>query len=163
MSDPLFTEFLEAHGQEKILEDIKEEHIEPLTKEKTDDDEPTNKIANADISDFEVCGIKMIYMYMLYFLILWLYIFQYLKIKSGKKSEVEVLNKSSETKTEFHTIVIRGLPYKVKKAMLKEFFKPLKLDSIRIPPKIKGVAYIGFKNKCDAEQCLIKNKSFISM
>lgn len=88
--------------------------------------------------------------------------FQYLKIKSGIISEVEIL-KTPEIKTEFHTIIIRGLPYKVKKAMLKEFFKPLKLDSIRLPPKIKGVAYIGFKNKCDAEQCLIKNKSFISM
>lgn len=85
-----------------------------------------------------------------------------MKIKSGKKSEEEVL-KSPASKTEFHTIVIRGLPYKVKKSMLKEFFKPLKLDSIRLPPKIKGVAYIGFKNKKDAEQCLIKNKSFLSI
>lgn len=85
-----------------------------------------------------------------------------MKIKSGKKSEEEIL-KSPVKKTEFHTIVIRGLPYKVKKSMLKEFFKPLKLDSIRLPPKIKGVAYIGFKNKSDAEQCLIKNKSFLSM
>lgn len=85
-----------------------------------------------------------------------------MKIKSGRKLDAEV-SKSPETKTEYHTIVIRGLPYKVKKAMLKEFFKPLKLDSIRLPPKIKGVAYIGFKNKCDAEQCLIKNKSFISI
>lgn len=85
-----------------------------------------------------------------------------MKIKSGKKSEVEVL-KNPVTNTEYHTIIIRGLPYKVKKSMLKEFFKPLKLDSIRIPPKIKGVAYIGFKNKSDAEQCMIKNKSFLSM
>lgn len=85
-----------------------------------------------------------------------------MKIKSGKKSEAKILNNPG-IKTEYHTIVIRGLPYKVKKAMLKEFFKPLKLDSIRLPPKIKGVAYIGFKNKCDAEQCLIKNKSFLSM
>lgn len=47
--------------------------------------------------------------------------------------------------------------------MLKDFFKPLKLDSIRIPRQFKGVAYIGFKKKCDAEQCLVKNKSFLSM
>lgn len=87
--------------------------------------------------------------------------FQYLKIKSGKKSEAEVL-KSPESKTEYHTVVVRGLPYKVKKSMLKEFFRPLKLDSIRLPPKIKGVAYIGFKNKIDAEQSLNKNKSFLS-
>lgn len=84
-----------------------------------------------------------------------------MKIKSGIK--LAEISKSSENKTEYHTIVIRGLPYKIKKPMLKEFFKPLKLDSIRLPPKIKGVAYIGFKNKRDAEQCLIKNKSFLSI
>ncbi|KAL5233247.1 hypothetical protein ACI65C_000657 [Semiaphis heraclei] len=139
LSDPMFTEFLEAHGQEKILKDLNnEDKTEESSTQKEIDEEPTNKIANANISDFE-----------------------YLKIKSGKKSEAEVL-KNPGTKTEYHTIVIRGLPYKVKKAMLKEFFKPLKLDSIRLPPKIKGVAYIGFKNKCDAEQCLIKNKSFLN-
>lgn len=85
-----------------------------------------------------------------------------MKIKSGKIPDTEVSIKE-KFKTEFYTIVIRGLPCKVKKAMLKEFFKPLKLNSIRIPTKFKGVAYIGFKNKCDAEQCLIKNKSFLSM
>lgn len=52
----MFTEFLEAHGQEKILKDIKEVHItEESTQEKTDEEEPINKIANANISDFEVC------------------------------------------------------------------------------------------------------------
>lgn len=139
LNDPMFTEFLEAHGQEKILKDIKnEDKAEESSTQTETDEESTNKIANANISDFE-----------------------YLKIKSGKLSEAEVL-KNPETKTEYHTIVIRGLPYKAKKAMLKEFFKPLKLDSIRLPPKIKGVAYIGFKNKCDAEQCLIRNKSFLN-
>ncbi|XP_001949363.1 probable RNA-binding protein 19 isoform X1 [Acyrthosiphon pisum] len=139
LSDPMFTEFLEAHGQEKILKDLNnEDKTEESSTQKEIDEEPTNKIANANISDFE-----------------------YLKIKSGKKSEADILDNPG-IKTEYHTIVVRGLPYKVKKAMLKEFFKPLKLDSIRLPPKIKGVAYIGFKNKCDAEQCLIKNKSFLN-
>lgn len=52
----MFAEFLEAHGQEKILKDIKDEDIteELSSQEKNVDDEPTNKIANADISDFEV-------------------------------------------------------------------------------------------------------------
>lgn len=58
MNDPLFAEFLEAHGQEKILKDLEEESEEKLDElsiqEKTDE-EPMNKIANADISDFEVC------------------------------------------------------------------------------------------------------------
>lgn len=56
LNDPLFAEFLEAHGQEKILNDIKDEgKTEELSsQEKTIDEESTNKIANADISDFEV-------------------------------------------------------------------------------------------------------------
>lgn len=55
MNDPLFAEFLEAHGQEKILKDIAEEDkIEELSTQKIIDEEPTNKIANTNISDFEV-------------------------------------------------------------------------------------------------------------
>lgn len=58
MNDPLFAEFLEAHGQEKILKDIEEKNEgspEKLSIQEKTDEEPTNKIANADISDFEVC------------------------------------------------------------------------------------------------------------
>lgn len=53
----MFAEFLEAHGQDKILKVIKEEDKvdESITQEKTDG-EPLKKIANADISDFEVCN-----------------------------------------------------------------------------------------------------------
>lgn len=57
MSDPLFAEFLEAHGQEKILKVIKEENkAEESTIQEKTDEEPLNKIANTDISDFEVCN-----------------------------------------------------------------------------------------------------------
>lgn len=58
MNDPLFAEFLEAHGQEKILKDIEEKDEgspEKLSIQEKTDEKPTNKIANADISDFEVC------------------------------------------------------------------------------------------------------------
>ncbi|XP_050436168.1 probable RNA-binding protein 19 [Adelges cooleyi] len=140
LDDPLFTEFLEAHGHENILDKVKNEDElknEELPFKSENKDESADKIANADISDFE-----------------------YLKIKSGKKSILDS-SQSAKTKTEFHTIIIRSLPYKVKKSMLKEFFKPLKLDSIRIPPKIKGVAYVGFKKQSDYEQAFLKNKSFL--
>lgn len=60
----MFSEFLEAHGQEKILKDIVElDNVngeELSTQEKTDEEEPTDKIANAAISDFEVC-VKWLY------------------------------------------------------------------------------------------------------
>lgn len=51
----MFTEFLEAHGQEKILKDIKNEDKAEESTQKETDEESTNKIANANISDFEVC------------------------------------------------------------------------------------------------------------
>jgi len=52
----MFTEFLEAHGQEKILKDIKnEDKAEESSTQTETDEESTNKIANANISDFEVC------------------------------------------------------------------------------------------------------------
>lgn len=67
MNDPLFAEFLEAHGQEKILKDIVEEDkTEDLCNHEVIDEESTNKIANANISDFEVrnCFYKMYYLYL---------------------------------------------------------------------------------------------------
>lgn len=73
----MFAEFLEAHGQEKILNDIKDENkveAEESSQEKTDE-EPANNIANADISDFEVGA----HLYILYIwfscLFLWHYNF----------------------------------------------------------------------------------------
>lgn len=50
----MFAEFLEAHGQENILKDINKEVVPEESTPKKSDDEPINKIANADISDFEV-------------------------------------------------------------------------------------------------------------
>jgi len=51
----MFTEFLEAHGQEKILKDLNnKDKTEESSTQKEIDEEPTNKIANANISDFEV-------------------------------------------------------------------------------------------------------------
>lgn len=52
----MFAEFLEAHGQKKILKDIEErDKSENVCTQEKFDEEPTNKIANADVSDFEVC------------------------------------------------------------------------------------------------------------
>ncbi|XP_050534142.1 probable RNA-binding protein 19 [Daktulosphaira vitifoliae] len=137
LDDPLFVEYLEVHGQDKILEKINEGNRDTPNENEVEND-PTEKIADADISDFE-----------------------YLKIKSGKLPSGEEFKKKTPKK-EFYTVILRGLPYKIKKSMLKEFFKPLKLDSIRLPPKIKGVAYVGFKKQSDFDQCLLKNKSFIN-
>lgn len=59
------------------------------------------------------------------------------------------------------TVKIRGLGYKHMKKHIKQFFRPLKPKSIRIPPKIKGIAYVGFKTESQLKKALMKNKSFL--
>lgn len=82
-----------------------------------------------------------------------------MKLITGKESKT-CIEKKVDTNN-YHTLVIRGLPYKVKKRIIKEFFRPLKVDSIRIPVKIKGVVYVGFKTESSMKKALLRNKSFI--
>ncbi|XP_076364328.1 putative RNA-binding protein 19 [Tachypleus tridentatus] len=59
------------------------------------------------------------------------------------------------------TLKLRGLPYKCKKKHIQDFFKPLKPISLRLPPKVKGIAYVGFRTEKDMKQGLIKHRGFL--
>ncbi|KAK7081110.1 putative RNA-binding protein 19, partial [Halocaridina rubra] len=48
------------------------------------------------------------------------------------------------------------------KQSIKDFLKPLKCKSLRIPPKHKYVAYVGFKTEREMRRALQKNKSFLN-
>lgn len=67
-----------------------------------------------------------------------------------------------EKKSTFFTVKLRGLPLKAKKKDVKEFFKPLKPKSIRVPRNIQTIAYAGFGSEKEYKQALIKNRSFMS-
>lgn len=74
------------------------------------------------------------------------------------------MKKSKEQKKQpvkFFTVKVRGLAFNHKKKDLKQFFKPLKPKSIRVPQKIKGIAYVGFKTEKLMKQALGKHKSFL--
>lgn len=74
------------------------------------------------------------------------------------------LKKEKEPKKQvvkFFTVKIRGLGFNHKKKDLKQFFKPLIPKSIRVPQKIKGIAYVGFKTEKHMKQALSKHKSFL--
>jgi hypothetical protein len=43
---------------------------------------------------------------------------------------------------------------------MKDFFTPLNLDSIWLPPKVKGVVYLGLSSEKDMKKTLNKNRSF---
>ena len=78
-------------------------------------------------------------------------------LKSKKVAEV----KSTKVKKELHTVKLSGLPFKCKKKNLKEFFAPLKPASLRLPPKIKGIAFVGFLTEKEQKIALNKHKSFL--
>ena len=59
----------------------------------------------------------------------------------------------------FFHIKLYNLPYKFKKKHVKAFLAPLKPPSIRLPPKIHGIAYVGFLTEKERNQALNKHKS----
>lgn len=79
--------------------------------------------------------------------------------KSGIKSLTKDVPKYGPSM--FYTVKVRGLAYKHMKKDVKQFFRPVKPKSIRIPPKIKGIAYVGFKTEQAMKKALMKNKSFL--
>lgn len=88
-----------------------------------------------------------------------------LKNKEGNSGKQISVNKNIPKRgpVKFFTVKLRGLAYNHKKKDIKQFFRPLKAKSIRVPPKIKGIAYIGFKTEQHLRKALLKNKSFLGM
>jgi multiple RNA-binding domain-containing protein 1 len=68
--------------------------------------------------------------------------------------------KKQIVKKEFFTVKMRGFPCQSKKKDIRKFLEPLKPDSIRLPPKVKGVAYVGFASEKEWKNALNKNRSF---
>lgn len=155
--DPLFVEFLESHTANKAVWNNDTPLTDALAKEHSsnedsEDDEAENKndgeeeekeeekIADKVISDLEYME----------------------TLKKGKKVDKSI--EKSESKhgpVKFFTVKVRGLAYNHKKKDIKQFFRPLKAKSIRVPPKIKGIAYVGFKTEQQLRKALLKNKSFL--
>lgn len=86
-----------------------------------------------------------------------------LKKKQNVKCEEKSLikNTSKHGPLKLFTVKVSGLGYKHLKKHIKQFFRPLVPKSIRIPRKIKGIAYLGFKKESQMKKALLKNKSFL--
>ncbi|XP_044269129.1 probable RNA-binding protein 19 [Tribolium madens] len=149
--DPMFEEFLELHNPEdskklrKIIQKEKEqnetkseseeEEEEASSSENEAKEEMQNRLADQKISDLE-----------------------YMK-KLVKKKEKP---KKEPKKLELFTLKLRGLPYNCKKKDIKQFLKPVTPFTIRLPAKIHGIAYVGFKTEKDYKKALLKDRSFIA-
>jgi len=77
----------------------------------------------------------------------------YLKTKTVAKEKKNI---------KLYTIKLTGLPYKFKKKDLKSLLAPLKPASMRVPPKIRGIAFAGFSTEKEQNTALNKHKSFVS-
>lgn len=60
---------------------------------------------------------------------------------------------------------MRGIPYTVKDKMIRDFFAPLKLNSICIPRNAKnavtGIAFVEFNTKAEAETAMKRNGQYL--
>ncbi|XP_011500758.1 PREDICTED: probable RNA-binding protein 19 [Ceratosolen solmsi marchali] len=155
--DPMFREFMECRmkgdsnvWQNDVLLPLCENEVtsnvadsDANESELTDNENSnTMPIANKDITDKE---------YM-----------EALKKKSNVEKSVNIeKTKRNYGPHKFFTVKIQGLAYNHKKKDIKQFFKGFKAKSIRVPSKIKGIAYVGFETEKQMKMALNKNKSFL--
>lgn len=168
--DPDFQEFIKAHETKRTLwandatEDthIKDDDVEdkengdvkakgtnlagdsedPLKSqdetELEEEDEEDTKLAEKPISDME-----------------------YMKSLMVKNNGQAASNAKKKENLDLFTIKIHNVPYNTKRQEIIKFFKPLKPYSVRLPTKVHGFCYVGFKTEKDMSKAMLKNKSFI--
>ncbi|KAL0127217.1 hypothetical protein PUN28_005487 [Cardiocondyla obscurior] len=144
--DPLFMEFLETHTNKDVKAvwkndidvSVKEEAVEESDTES--EDEENNSVKEKTPLSNEKAEPD------------WL-------LRSGMKSLTKDVPKYGPLT--FFTVKIKGLAFKHAKKHIKQFFRPIKPKSIRVPRNIKGIAYVGFKTEQAMKKALMKNKSFL--
>ena len=167
-NDKDFIEFMDVHAKGKGIwendwdlekqnssskkksdeESEDDEEIVAVEKEKSSEQETGDdgvKVADKDISDAD-------YMKSL--------------VKSDDTSASTKKAPKSDTQksklVDLLTIKIRNIPFKTKRQDVLNFFKPLKPHSVRLPTKVKGICYVGFKKEEDFKKAMLKNRSFWS-
>lgn len=81
-------------------------------------------------------------------------------VSSGEVSKAPIKKpEKKKPEKEFLTLKARGFPCQTKKKDIRSFFLPLKPASIRLPPKVKGVAYVGFLTEKEFKKALDKHRS----
>ncbi|XP_050073836.1 probable RNA-binding protein 19 [Anopheles maculipalpis] len=76
-------------------------------------------------------------------------------------------NKKPEKKTakkpmiRLFVVKLQNIPARTKRQDIIRFFKNVKPHSVRVPPKIKGIAFVGFKTESEMHKALLMDKSFL--
>lgn len=162
-NDPKFIEFMKAHGNgneiwdndlgviEQTEEDVQggaskqaskdeSDHDQGGGSSKNDESEISTKLADQSISDAD-----------------------YLKtLKEIGSSAAKQVKTDGERKiNDLFTIKIREIPFKTKRKDVTNFFKPIKVYSIRLPTRKHGFCYVGFKTEKEFNKAMLKNRSFL--
>lgn len=91
---------------------------------------------------------------------------EYMKRLIPEKAHETEKEKKAKTKVpklvDLLTIKVRNIPFKAKRQDILTFFKPIKPFSIRLPVKVHGICYVGFKTEADFKKAMLKNRSFWS-
>lgn len=162
LKDPKFIEFMDVHGkghsvwkndlglaeEEEEDDDAGLKETETVTVEEPNetisvDHQEDVKAADEEISDSE-----------------------YMKRLIPEKSQPKQTEKKAKVKVpklmDLLTIKVRNIPFKAKRQDILTFFKPIKPFSIRLPVKVHGICYVGFKTEADFKKAMLKNRSFWS-
>lgn len=166
--DPKFIEFMKAHGKgneiwdndlgliEQTEEDIRGSTSKNSTKsainedQEDDDDESgsddgeedSTKLADQNISDLDYL--------------------KSLKEKGSTSDKKKTEGEMKVSETDLFTIKIREIPFKTKRKDVKNFFKPVKVFSVRLPTRKHGFCYVGFKTEKEFKKAMLKNRSFLN-
>lgn len=81
--------------------------------------------------------------------------------ESEEQSEKPVKAKKEFTQSEW-TIKLRNLGMKAKKGEVKRWFEPLQVTRVKMPGRIKGIAYVSFRSEEDMRRAMDKHKSLLS-
>ncbi|XP_030380932.1 probable RNA-binding protein 19 [Scaptodrosophila lebanonensis] len=179
--DPEFQEFLKVHDKTRALwandaginddptteqDDAEEEDEDTSTPgvrndsgvdagdeevedEENEEEEPAEKLAAKPISDLEymkslIAGNDATP-----------------KPTRSSSAKGQTNTKAAKGDLDLFTIKIHNVPYNTKRQDVLKFFKPLKPYSVRLPAKVHGFCYVGFKTEKDMAKAMLKNKSFI--
>uniref|UniRef100_A0A023FBD9 Putative rna-binding protein rrm superfamily n=2 Tax=Triatoma infestans TaxID=30076 RepID=A0A023FBD9_TRIIF len=144
--DPEFIEFMDFYGKADKVMQLQEQNEEGYSNNEVQEikNVDTNNCARSAISDLE-----------------------YLRTKI-KGSNLEVASKIIKEEKppnpdkQYFTVKISNLPYRTTKKDIRRLLNPVTPASIRLPPKIKGIAFVGFESEKEKRRALIKNKTFLN-
>ncbi|MPC22710.1 putative RNA-binding protein 19 [Portunus trituberculatus] len=155
-NDPSFSDFLKANKkgakEEESAAVLAEQNSSESEEE--EEEEKEDKVAQKkDVSDHD-------------------YLKSLMKTLPKDKDHIEGKKPpKKKEKKEFYTVVIRatemcktkqGKSQTFSKKAVKDFLKPLKFKSLRIPKHARMVAYVGFETEKEMKQSLQKDKSFLN-